>query len=128
MKYINTYEVFAAAWLGLKAQGFQRAVIDAGTAGTNCRYRAPDGRKCAIGHFIPDEEYTADMEMKSGPVILEMLGYEMHDSGDLGSFERRIFLRQLQTAHDEGRTPAEMEMMLRALAKFNHFSIEAIEA
>ena len=29
-----------------------------------CRYRAPDGNRCAVGVFIPDELYTPDMDTR----------------------------------------------------------------
>jgi len=31
----------------------------------SCLYRGPNGRKCAIGHLIPDELYNKRMENKS---------------------------------------------------------------
>jgi len=30
----------------------------------SCRYRGPNGRKCAIGHLIPDELYNEKIEDK----------------------------------------------------------------
>lgn len=27
-----------------------------------CKYRSPDGNKCAIGHLIPDDKYSPRME------------------------------------------------------------------
>lgn len=32
------------------------------TFGGICRYRAPNGHKCAVGHIIPDSIYRQDME------------------------------------------------------------------
>lgn len=32
---------------------------------TGCLYRGPDGRKCAAGHLIPDEDYRTEFEGKS---------------------------------------------------------------
>ncbi len=30
-----------------------------------CTYRAPDGRRCAVGLFLPDDAYTPDLEGSS---------------------------------------------------------------
>src|SRR5271165_456575 len=30
----------------------------------NCLYRGPKGKQCAVGMFIPDEQYTPEMEGK----------------------------------------------------------------
>lgn len=35
-----------------------------------CMYRGPQGRKCAVGFFISDEEYRADMEKKGVSLVL----------------------------------------------------------
>lgn len=41
------------------AGGFPSAVLDDDTAsGVRCLYRGPDGKKCAAGHAIGDEDYT----------------------------------------------------------------------
>lgn len=35
-----------------------------------CLYRGPEGTKCALGLFIPDELYQKDMELKIGAALL----------------------------------------------------------
>lgn len=125
MNYISIYDLFKAAWLGLKAQGFVRSMSkDFG----HCRYRGDGGCKCAIGHFIPDEAYSEDMECKSGVSVLALLGYiPGEDERTMATMERKLFIRQLQISHDEGKIPEEMERNLRALATFNFISIEKVE-
>jgi hypothetical protein len=53
-------EAFEKATLAVIAQG--RVAYDADNAA--CRYRAPDGAKCFVGHLIPDEQYMSDFEFK----------------------------------------------------------------
>lgn len=38
----------------------------------NCKYRGPDGRKCAVGVFIPDSIYDTDMEGRSMVAIQDV--------------------------------------------------------
>lgn len=64
-----------------------------------CRYRGPEGRKCAIGHLIPDELYNPDFETRSIDMILE----DEKLSKNLPSwmFEEKDFLYRLQAMHDD---------------------------
>ena len=41
---------------------------DAYSGGTTCAYRGAEGRKCAIGCLIPDEDYSMILEGK-GPYV-----------------------------------------------------------
>jgi hypothetical protein len=62
--YKDLQEAFTKAYLGLAAQGFTRS-FGMGRYGSSCLYRASDGKKCAVGHLIPDELY--DPEVNSIP-------------------------------------------------------------
>ncbi len=74
-----------------------------------CVYRGPNGLKCAIGHLIPDNMYSIELEGKSLSkefmdrenlpikVLTRIAGTK--NSKDLDS--RLDFLAELQTAHDE---------------------------
>lgn len=42
--------MFNAAYIGLAGQGFERSFVE----GEGCMYRGRDGKKCAIGHCLPD--------------------------------------------------------------------------
>jgi len=57
-----------------------------------CLYRGPDGLKCAIGHLIPDNVYTPDMENVSADhlAFTKTLGVDVK------------FVEDLQRAHDGG--------------------------
>lgn len=60
------------------------------TLGGICRYRAPNGHKCAVGHIIPNSIYRQDME---GGDLDEIVQCEL----GLTSYH---LLRDLQLAHD----------------------------
>lgn len=79
-----------------------------------CAYRGVDGRKCAIGHLIPDEKYFPDLEGKcvsDGNVLLTLpLAYQCH----------LALLELLQDAHDNasddwGRLPATLDKVAEDL-------------
>lgn len=57
-----------------------------------CRYRGPEGTKCAIGHLIPDELYD-EVEMESNTAL-----YVFHILGLTGS--ALTYLDHLQSCHD----------------------------
>jgi hypothetical protein len=63
--------------------------------GNQCRYRTSDGRKCAIGHLIPDEKYTPAMESYSPTREVVYKGLPFEASGIL-----QVFLKDLQFTHD----------------------------
>lgn len=77
--------------------------------GESCRYRAPNGNKCAIGCLIPNELYEPIYEGRSAEIFL---GTEYLDSGLKDSKKLKIlreqfkdneagFLMELQAAHDD---------------------------
>jgi len=39
-----------------------------------CLYRGPDNTKCAVGIFIPDQNYTTEMEGKGATELFETFG------------------------------------------------------
>jgi hypothetical protein len=61
---------FDAAVAGLASQGFTRAVHDGGS----CAYRGVGGKKCALGHLIPDERYEPEMEGGVNAAVRAVLG------------------------------------------------------
>lgn len=68
---------------------------------TTCRYRTPEGLKCAIGCLIPDEMYKPAMDGVGGiygliaefPEIAELLDIKT-------AYDRMSLLGALQTVHD----------------------------
>lgn len=104
MKPYTLQEAFDKSYLHLVKQG--KPAIDhtiGGELGSGrCRYRAPDGSKCAIGCLIPDELYRPDLEGSNiqylhhhhcGGDISELLG--LRDQSSLS------FLSHLQLIHDD---------------------------
>lgn len=66
--------------------------------GTDCAYRAQDGKMCAVGCLMTDEEYTSDFE---GNGVVELIDKGWRPQGvDRMTPKMRSFLQELQTAHD----------------------------
>lgn len=83
-------EVFNIVVKHLAAQNWERSIGPAGT----CVYRSEDGKKCAIGALLLDDEVPTEGAAVHGRwfrPILERLGLYTSDLG---------FLDQLQCAHD----------------------------
>ena len=108
---MNNQEVFNMAVRGLAWQGFRRSVSPSG----RCQYRGGGGRKCAIGHCIPDEEYMPEMEGKSiSSEVMTTVRTRLFAGADLP------FLAALQAAHDSpfsGVTPEDLRSTLSDVAK-----------
>ena len=58
MHQLTNQEAFDAVLVHIRAQEYKPARGPYAT----CCYRAPDGKKCAVGCLIPDELYTPDFE------------------------------------------------------------------
>ena len=61
MKQLTNQEAFAKVLAHIRAQGYEPAVV-VHSPHKACRYRAPDGKKCAVGALLPDELYEEDFE------------------------------------------------------------------
>lgn len=86
---------------------------------SSCRYKTPDGLKCAIGCLIPDG-HDAEYSTKSAVNMLheykdlaESIGLTFDNSED--SNDNRIFLGKLQSIHDSFE-PYEWKECLSILA------------
>lgn len=66
--------------------------------GDFCRYRGPDGRKCAAGAFIRDDRYEPFMEKKSIHEVVDKFGPGVFDC-DITAAHMDL-LADLQLAHD----------------------------
>lgn len=69
------------------------------TGDVECLYRGPEGRKCAAGMLIPDDQYRPDMEGQ--PFVWLVNGTYKHfaDVPD-HLVEHRNFITSLQQLHD----------------------------
>lgn len=54
---MNLQQIFTTITTALIKQGKPSTTEDG-----SCKYRGPDGLKCAIGHLIPDNLYTPTIE------------------------------------------------------------------
>jgi hypothetical protein len=93
--------------------------------GTSCMYRDGKGRKCAIGHGIPDEKYDPGMENNKPLTLLEQFPSLAEEFGAVSVH----FLTDLQHAHDcyNGEWPSKAgweEYITRALTNFaKHYNL-----
>jgi len=117
MKKYTKQQAFNIAYLGLKAQGFERAVSDK----EQCQYRAPDGKRCAFGHLLSDKLYRSSFENKAAFAVINNL-CDLNISHPF-TFTDRGFYDNLQEVHDNGYTPEVMEEGLKLFAKNNNLTI-----
>lgn len=76
---------------------------------TGCKYRGPNGLKCAAGIFIPDDKYSRSME---GSLCTY---FEVREATGL-SMPESTFLLELQLIHD-CHDPSQWEAKLREFAE-----------
>lgn len=89
--------LFDKALTGIRQQG---GFAVNGTLG--CAYRTRDGRKCAVGHLIPDEIYKPDMEGHGADVVWERVSP--------GATNKELCLvTKLQGAHDTSEFCGNMD-------------------
>lgn len=77
--------------------------------GGACRYRTPEGKRCAAGHLIPDAEYHPDQEYKKASTVACLPNYYGNLAGcttsptlaALANYVGGAFLDDLQAAHDD---------------------------
>jgi hypothetical protein len=110
--------IFDKAWTGLKAQGFMRSM-----RGKGCAYRGAEGRRCAIGHCIPDAAYRDEWEGRRYDAFAAIGLPRMYQ--DEHEFYWGV---RLQGCHDSGRTPAGMEENLRDFARKHNLTIPGEES
>lgn len=94
---MNKQEIFETVVRHLHQQG-EPAVIGEG----NCRYRADDGKSCAVGCLIPDDCYDPQMEgmTSSMPRVKAALRLAGILTGGADDREISRLLDALQYAHD----------------------------
>ncbi len=117
-------EVFNKAYLGLAAQGFRRSIKNEADEDEMCRYRSPNGLKCAVGHLLTDEQYTPEME---GNSILSLERLTGVDLGEVFGVDM-MFLQDLQECHDSGLEPSEMIESLVAFAERFGLTVPVVPA
>lgn len=129
--------IFTKAYLGLKAQNFERSMATYGNStDARCAYRGENGMKCALGHCIPDEQYkpyfeglaaTHPSQYKSG--IYPSSGEKTRKAKELGAIlgveteEDAYFLFDLQSIHDTASEVNPMKDNLVTFAARNHLTV-----
>lgn len=99
-------EIFNTVATHLFTQGVRASSPD----GDFCFYRAPDGKKCAVGCLIPDELYKPDMEHTPLNDIIEFT-----EGMDPALLIERALVFSLRTVHDAGRNWGSTETMRKSL-------------
>ena len=108
---MNTQQAFDIMVQHLRQQG-RPSRYDA----TGCRYRGPDGTKCAVGALIPDSLYRSGME---GLTIKSLVIEDRDVYGELCNLLDSIdlqLLEEMQTIHDH-HTPANWERSFKECAE-----------
>ena len=99
-KFETNEEIIRFVTQKMKEQGTMSVAPDSG----DCKYRGPNGNKCALGHLIPDEDYHPDMESYSPSGHLytpkaEKLNKYVNENLVIDGDTIPV-LRQLQHCHD----------------------------
>lgn len=100
-----------------------RPFVEAASDGNRCMYRSPDGNKCAVGVFIPDEMYSGEMDNTAiGDVTITGVLRRFPDLSDVLPL-RGAGLICMQNVHDACTGPlSERTDATKALIEFveNH--------
>lgn len=80
----------------------------------SCAYRSLDGKKCAVGAAIMDEEYSPMMEGKCSHYVIETISSLTNRLG-----EHRSLLRYLQKIHDDQPVERWEEFLQLAATDFH---------
>lgn len=108
MKRLTRQEWFDNAW--------NHFVVNKGEPSHNhqeCRYRGPNGAKCAIGVSIPDDLYESDFKLYEGCGIGDLVDEEFIFQEDLK------FLTDLQRCHDDSSFQRENDLILDNVVNFH---------
>lgn len=105
---LTSQQVFDNALFGIRGQQYQASVA---AGGTHCRYRGPLGRKCGIGHSIPDALAKQDHEGKTVRwLVLVAADGAPPWRGGLGALFSNVpmeLLSDVQRTHDNLAYPDE---------------------
>ena len=76
-----------------------------------CMYRCDDGKKCAVGLFIPDDLYTYKIEGS------DVFGVSHKLRSDTWNPLSLVALEGLQTVHDSSKEPETLNDMIEWVEK-----------
>lgn len=104
-------DAFTKAYRGLASQDWQESTNHYGL----CRYRGPNGLRCAVGWLIPDTMYRESLENQPIPLYMVSALYPTLRGDDLTRMGR--FLKDLQYAHDYAEeSGSEMKARIEEVA------------
>lgn len=81
----------------------------------SCRYRAENGKSCAIGCLIPDDLYVKEMECNTINEIVDLYSFPKYINNNID------MIRRLQHTHDiryNWDTTSKMKDSLKYVAEF----------
>lgn len=90
---MNYQETLNKSYFGIINQGGPSIEEDG-----HCLYRGPNGRKCAIGQLIPNDQYNLKMDIGYSGVGFK---HEVNDVLIKNGYTNLEFLSVLQNCHDE---------------------------
>ncbi|MEM5403807.1 hypothetical protein [Paraburkholderia unamae] len=114
-----------AAWHLLRQHG---QAIAPGTS--KSMYRAPDGKRCAVGWLMPDDVYSRSLEFFSVRDLASMmLDSTRHEHHAFTAFLIRhmVLLSELQHMHDSN-PPAQWPARLRVIAHQNGVNSRVVDS
>ena len=97
----------------------------------DCEYFGPNGLKCAVGAFIPDDEYVPEIEGKAFQDLDQYLDWKIFeytnddDEQEKNELKYRI-LQDFQTIHDESE-PEYWHLYLKELAEDEGLNAKVLE-
>lgn len=114
---MTAQEIFNIAFINVIAQGCRSSTSDG-----SCKYRGPDGLKCAVGFMIDDETAAVWDTMGS----IEDIVYTHRESLPSWVVDNRSLLNAIQGAHDgAGQPESFVESFTKAMTKIaNRFQLE----
>ncbi|MFP4891261.1 hypothetical protein [Paraburkholderia sp. EG304] len=121
---LDTQDVFDVVAWHLLRQNAQATLPNT----ARCMYRAPDGKRCAIGWLIPDDVYVSNIEFFGVRDLVELFSEQPH-AVEFAKFlsSHMLLLRDLQGMHD-ARAPHEWPMTLRSIARLHGLRETVIDA
>lgn len=105
---MTAQEVFDTAVTGVINQGGPALAM----ATRSCRFRGDNGRKCAVGWLISDEDYDPRMESFTFPTLLEAYPETLRDL-----VPHQKLLKELQLSHDAMLDDSELRWFKEICAR-----------
>lgn len=118
-KPLTNQEAFDKALFGIRAQGYLQSISE----NDKCAYRGEDGRKCAIGHCLPDElaeeikwldtaTFSSWSSIRKAPEFAEFSSVKMLQGCNPS------LLSELQNVHDSMQDKENFEDRMQEIAQF----------